>query len=113
KPRNKKLFPPVELSVWVNFSNEQTRWMSDGEIARSDIDSFIFNIYNKELDEKNIELNRGDYFSFDHGDRIRYYEIETINFVNSQSQTMVGHKPYYKRVVSKPVKEDVFLDLEK
>jgi hypothetical protein len=112
KPSQKRFFKPVDLVVAISFSNANTKNMSNGGIIRQDVDNFTFSVYNDELTEKNITLDRGDYFSYDHGDKTRYYEVTDISFINDISQTIGGYKPYYKKVVGIPVKEDVVLNIE-
>lgn len=107
KPGEKQFLPAVELNVWVNFSGENTYNKKEMGLKTNHIESFLFNVYDKELDKHGIELRRGDFFAYHHGDRLRYYEIDKVSYVNEQSQTMAGQKPYFKRVTGVPVKEDI------
>jgi len=109
KSGQKKFLPAIELSVLVNMTDSATKYLSDGGITRQDIANLTFNIYNQELEELNCQLTIGDVVEYNHGDRIRYYEITSLNNISSTKQTMGGKSPYYKSVVCAPVKGDFVL----
>jgi len=111
KTKDKKFMSPVEISVMVNIEASAQSYYGDnaGGISRDDTGNLIFGVYLKELDEKQLEVDRGDIVEYNmSGEKKRYYEIENANNVTDETQkTIGGFKSYWKRVSAVPVKEDV------
>ena len=111
KTKDKVFMPPVEISVMVNIEASQQSFYGDnaGGIARDDTGNLVFGVYLKELEEKQLEIDRGDIVEYNmSGEKKRYYEIENANNVTDETQkTIGGFKSYWKRVSAVPVKEDV------
>lgn len=105
-PEQKQFLTSKELTIMPNFSGARSENMSEGGIVRQDVDSFNFSVYIQELEDKSVKLKRGDFFSYDHGDRKRFYEVSDINFVQDIGQNMVGQKPYYYSIKAVPAKKD-------
>lgn len=107
----KKYFPPVRLNVMVSSpTSEQSNYGdADGGIRREDIPNLTIKIFLKELEEKNTEINVGDYIEYNHnGTHTRFYEIENAeNVFDSNKNTIAGFKPYIRRIIAVPVKDDV------
>lgn len=111
KTKDKKFMTPVTLSVMITIEDgKQENYGGNlGGIARDDSGNISFGIYIKELEEKNIEVDRGDIIEYNmSGEKNRYYEVESANNVNDETKkTIGGFKPYWKRISGVPVKEDV------
>lgn len=111
KTKDKKFFPPVRISVMVNVEEGKQVNYGDnqGGIARDDSGNISFGVYLKELEEKQLEINRGDYIEYNmSGTKNRYYEIDSANNVSDETKKSIGgFKPYWKRITGVPVKEDV------
>ena len=111
KTKDKKFFTPVQLSVMVDVEDgkQENYGTNPGGIARDDTGPLRFGVYLKELEEKNTEINRGDYIEYNmSGEKARYYEVESANNVTDETKkTIGGFAPYWKRVTGVPVKEDV------
>jgi len=110
KSKDKSFFAPVRIGVMVTVQSNSQSYLGDvGGIVREDTGNIEFGVYLKELEEKQIEINRGDYVEYNlSGDRARYYEIESSNNIeDTTDKTIGGFKPYWKRVVAVPIKEDV------
>lgn len=111
KTKDKKFFAPVQLSVMVDVEDGKQEYYgpNPGGITRDDTGPLRFGVYLKELEEKNTEINRGDYIEYNmSGEKKRYYEVESANNVTDETKkTIGGFKTYWKMVVSVPVKEDV------
>lgn len=105
-PEQKRFLTPKELTIMPNFSGAQSQNMEEGGVVRQDVNSFEFSVYMQELDENKVQLKRGDFFSYDHGDRRRFYEVSEINFIQNMSQSMGGQKPYFYSVKAIPAKKD-------
>lgn len=111
KQKDKKFMPPVKISVMVTIEDGRQEFYgsNQGGIARDDSGNISFGVYLKELEEKQLEVNRGDIIEYNmSGEKKRYYEIESANNVSDETRkTIGGFKPYWKRIVGVPVKEDV------
>ena len=111
KTNDKKFMPAVEISVMVNIDDGSQEYYGGnaGGIARDDSGNISFGVYLKELEEKQLEIDRGDIIEYNmSGQKNRYYEVESANNVTDETQnTIGGFKPYWKRITGIPVKEDV------
>jgi hypothetical protein len=111
KAKDKKYMPPVRISVMVNVEDgkQENYGAYQGGIARDDTGVISFGVYLKELEEKKLEIDRGDVIEYNmSGEKSRYYEVESANNVTDETKkTIGGFKPYWKRVTGVPVKEDV------
>lgn len=111
KAKDKKFFPPVRLTIMVNVeaSKQEFYGGNQGGIVRDDTGNLVVGIYLKELEEKNVEINRGDIVEYNmSGTKNRYYEVENANNVTDETEKSIGgFITYWKRVVSVPIKEDV------
>ena len=111
KAKDKKFLAPVKLSVMVDVEEgkQENYGGNPGGVAREDTGNIRFGIYLKELEEKQIEVNRGDFIEYNmSGEKRRFYEVESANNVTDETKkTIGGFKTYWKQVVGVPVKEDV------
>ena len=111
KARDKKFMSPVRISVMVTIADGKQEYLGSnaGGIVRDDSGNISFGVYLKELEEKQIEINRGDIIEYNMGgEKGRFYEVESVNSVSDETKkTIGGFKPYWKRITGVPVKEDV------
>jgi len=111
KTKDKKFMTPVRISVMVNVEDGKQEFLGGnlGGIVRDDTGIISFGVYLKELEEKHLEIDRGDIIEYNmSGEKSRYYEVESVNSVTDETKkTIGGFKPYWKRVTGTPVKEDV------
>ena len=108
---DKKFMPPIPLSVIIRINPEKQEYYGNGQggIVRDDSGTLEFGIYLKELEEKGVEIKRGDIIEYNmSGENDRYYEVENANNISDASnKTLGGFKPYYKHVIAVPIKGDV------
>lgn len=111
KTKDKIFMPPVEISIMIGVEDGKQEYYgkNPGGIARDDTGPITFGVYLKELEEKELEIDRGDIIEYNmSGEKNRYYEVESANNVTDETnKTIGGFKPYWKRVTGVPVKEDV------
>jgi hypothetical protein len=111
KTKDKKFLPPVKLSVMVDVEDGKQEFYgpNPGGIVRDDTGSIRFGVYLKELEEKQVEVNRGDFIEYNmSGEKRRFYEVSSANNVTDETKkTIGGFKTYWKLVTGVPVKEDV------
>jgi len=112
KTKDKKFMSPVKISVMINIEEGKQVNYGDnpGGIARDDTGNISFGVYLKELEDKHLEIDRGDIIEYNmSGQKNRYYEVESANNVTDEtSKTIGGFKSYWKRITGVPVKSDVF-----
>ena len=110
KAKDKKFMPPVKIKAMVNVEEgKQLNYGGNpGGIARDDTGNISFGVYLKELEEKNLEIDRGDIIEYNmSGQKNRYYEVESANNVTDETKkTIGGFFPYYKKVIGVPVRSD-------
>lgn len=109
KPSDKKFFSVVEFHVMLDIEDGDTQYFGEDGLPRNDSGPLTFGIYLKEIEEKKTDIMRGSYVSFNFsGTKERFFEIvEADNVSDITSRTIGGYKPYWKRIVANPVKEDV------
>jgi hypothetical protein len=111
KTKDKKFFAPVRITVMINVEEGKQEYYGDnpGGIVRDDSGNLSFGVYLKELEEKKVEISRGDIVEYNmSGTKNRYYEVQDANNVtDTTNKTIGGFKTYWKKIIAVPVKEDV------
>jgi antirestriction protein len=69
-----------------------------------------FSIYQKTLEDLDVEIFKGDYFGYyETEDRVRYYVVSDDGFVRSDNKhTYGGYKPFYRTITATFVSENEF-----
>jgi antirestriction protein len=69
-----------------------------------------FSIYQKTLEDLQVEIFQGDYFGYyESEDRVRYYVVSDDGYVRSDNKhTYGGYKPFYRTIVATYVSENEF-----
>lgn len=110
KSKDKKFMTPVRLKIMITVedSKQENYGGNPGGIARDDTGNITFGIYLKELEEKGVEINRGDIVEYNmSGQKNRYYEVDNANNITDETKkTIGGFKSYWKRIIGVPVKSD-------
>jgi hypothetical protein len=110
KATDKVFMPGIRISVMVNVDDGQQSYYGEGVggIVRDDTGNIKFGVYLAELEEKKLEIQRGDIIEYNmSGEKSRYYEVENANsVVDSTSKSIGGFKPYWKLIIGTPVKSD-------
>jgi hypothetical protein len=111
KAKDKKFMTPVRVSVMVTIEDAKQDYYGGnaGGITRDDTGNITFGVYLKELEEKKVEINRGDIIEYNmSGEKSRYYEVENANLITDETRkTIGGFKNYWKKITGVPVKEDI------
>ena len=110
KAKDKKYMSPVRISVVVSIAEGKQEYygQNQGGITRDDTGIISFGVYLKELEEKHLEIDRGDIIEYNmSGTKNRYYEVESANNVTDETKkTIGGFKPYWRKITGIPVKSD-------
>jgi hypothetical protein len=111
KATNKKFFTPVKISAFVKVDpNQQSNYGDEKNgIPRNDTGNITLNIYLKELEEKDLVIDRGDIIQYNmSGEKNRYYEVDNaMNVTDSSENTRGGFRTVIRKVTGVPVKEDM------
>lgn len=110
KSKDKKFFTSVKINVMPLVETAEDKYYGEGKggLVRDDTGNLSIGVYLSELEEKNVEINRGDYLEYNmSGQKKRYYEVEFAqNVTDETSQTLAGFKSYWKRITAVPIKSD-------
>jgi hypothetical protein len=70
-------------------------------------------VYQKQLDDLDIEINYGDYIGYyETEDRVRYYSVNNDGRVVSDNKhTYAGYKPFYRTIMASYVTDNEFRGL--
>ncbi len=109
KAKDKKFMTPIKLNAMVTVEDAKQEYYGNGGISRDDTGRLIIGIYLNELKNKNVEIDRGDIIEYNmSGEKNRYYEVENANYISDETKkTIGGFKPYWKKIIAIPVKEDI------
>ena len=102
--------PPVELDVKMTIEDSETIFLGEGGISREIPGDLTFTVYNDELEEKKVDIRRGDFCGVvDTNGKMRFFEIIKNNKMNiSNKKSLGGIKSFYREVTAKFVQADVF-----
>jgi hypothetical protein len=67
-------------------------------------------VYQKHLEELNIDIEQGDYIGYYETEtRVRYYVVSNDGRVVSDNKhTYAGYKPFYRTIQASPVSQNEF-----
>lgn len=107
----KVALPPVEIRVRFNVEENKSEYLGNSILAKQWGGKLIFTVYNDELEEKNVDINRGDYVGLrDANNNLRFYEIYENDKVNiGNDKTIAGIESYYRKIEAVAVDTDVFV----
>lgn len=105
KSFQKEFLAPIELNVTMETSETTTEFMGKSSIYNEKINSLKFGVYIQELEEKNVTINRGDFFLYNDGEKDRQFEITKVDNIKSNNSSL-GFKPAYVLIESTMVLEN-------
>jgi hypothetical protein len=93
-----KFLPPVEFKGYLQVSEPGNARIS---------------VYQRQLDELEIDINYGDYIAYyETESRVRYYVVnDDGRVVSDNKHTYAGYKPYYRTIMASAVTENEFRGL--
>lgn len=101
---------PIELQVKISIEEKATEYVAEIGMPKQYSGNLIFTIYSLELEEKQTDINKGDYIGhIDYNGKMRFYEVWEDDKVNvSNSKTIGGIKSFYRKIEASPIDKDVF-----
>jgi hypothetical protein len=101
---------PVELKGLVQMMAPSNKNIGNSKVAQNEPGNMKFSIYQKTLDDLQVNIFVGDYFGYyETEDRVRYYTVIDDGLVKSDNKhTYGGYKPFYRTVTATWVSENEF-----
>jgi hypothetical protein len=101
---------PVELKGLVQIMAPTNKLLGNSKIKQDEPGNMKFSIYQKTLDDMQVNIFMGDYIGYyETEDRVRYYTVIDDGIVKSDNKhTYAGYKPFYRTVTATWVSENEF-----
>jgi hypothetical protein len=101
---------PIELKGLVQIMAPQNKLLGNSKIKQDEPGNMKFSIYQKTLDDMEVNIFMGDYIGYyETEDRVRYYTVIDDGLVKSDNKhTYGGYKPFYRTVTATWVSENEF-----
>ena len=101
---------PVKWNGLVQVMTPTSKFLGNSKVEQKEPGNMKFSIYQKTLDDLEVEIFQGDYFGYyESEDRVRYYAVSDDGYVKSDNKhTYAGYKPFYRTVIATYVSENEF-----
>ena len=108
-----KFLPPVEFKGYVQVLAPENKMIGNSKIEQFEPGNIKVGVYQKHLDELDIDINFGDYIAYyETEDVVRYYTVNNDGrIVSDNKHTYGGYKPFYRTIIAVPVNQDEFRGL--
>ena len=108
-----KYLPPVEFKGFVQIMAPENKLMGGSKIEQFEPGNIKVSVYQKQLDELEIDISYGDYLGYyETESRVRYYVVNNDGRVVSDNKhTYAGYKPFYRTIIASPVSQNEFRGL--
>ena len=104
---------PIELKGYVKIAAPANKMLGTSKVKQQEPGNMTFSIYQKTLDDMNVNILMGDYLGYyETESKVRYYTIIDDGFVVSDfKHTYGGYKNFYRTITATFVSEDEFKGL--
>jgi len=108
-----KFLPPVEFKAFVQIMAPENKYLGNSKIDQVEPGNIRVSVYQKLLDELDIDINYGDYIGYYETEtRVRYYVVNNDGRVISDNKhTYAGYKPFYRTIMASAVVDNEFRGL--
>lgn len=108
-----KFLAPVEFKGYVQILQPENKYLGNSKIDQFEPGNLKVGVYQKHLDELEIDIQYGDYIGYyETEDRIRYYVVNNDGRVVSDNKhNYAGTKPYYRSITASAVVNNEFRGL--
>lgn len=108
-----KFLPPVEFKAFVQVMAPENKNLGTSKIEQMEPGNIRISVYQKHLEELDIEINYGDYIGYyETENRVRYYSVNNDGRVVSDNKhTYAGYKPFYRTIMASYVTDNEFRGL--
>jgi hypothetical protein len=102
--------PPVEFRGYVQIETPTNADYGSSKLSQTEPGNIKIGVYQKELDNLEIEITYGDYIGYyETESKVRYYSIVNDGRVVSDNKhTYGGYKPFYRSIIGAPVNNNEF-----
>ena len=104
---------PVEFKGYVKILSPENKTYGTSKIEQLEPGNLSVSVYQKHLDELNIDISYGDYIGYyETEDRVRYYTVNNDGRVISDNKhNYAGYKPFYRTIIASAVVDNEFRGL--
>lgn len=103
---------PIELSCMVSLKPKSTKAFNpNGSLLREEWGNLEFGIYEEQLSELGVDINKGDYIGYPvREDYIKYFTVYDNDKVNDDTRRLLGGKKgFYRKILCTPVDDSEFM----
>jgi len=104
---------PIELNGYVKIVAPTNKLLGNSKVKQQEPGNMTFSIYQKTLDDLQVNILMGDYFGYyETEDKVRYYTVIDDGLVVSDlKHTYGGYKSFYRTITATYVSQDEFRGL--
>ena len=108
-----KFLPPVEFKGYVQILAPENKNLGNTKLNQFEPGNMKVSVYQKQLDELNIDINFGDYIGYYETEtRVRYYTVTNDGRITSDNKhNYAGTRPYYRSIIASAVVDNEFRGL--
>jgi hypothetical protein len=105
-----KYLPPIELKGLVKIVAPTNQKLGNSKLRQEEPGNMTFSIYQKQLDELNVDILFGDYLAYyETESKVRYYSVaDDGRVVSDNRHTYAGYRPFYRTILATPVSQNDF-----
>jgi hypothetical protein len=106
-----KYLPPVEFKAFIQVMAPENKMLgSKTNLSQVEPGNVRISVYQKHLEELNIDIEQGDYIGYYETEtRVRYYVVSNDGrIVSDNKHTYAGYKPFYRTIQASPVSQNEF-----
>jgi hypothetical protein len=105
-----KYLPPIELKGLVKIVAPTNQKLGNSKLRQEEPGNITFSIYQKQLDELNVDILFGDYLAYyETESKVRYYSVaDDGRVVSDNKHTYAGYRPFYRTILATPVSQNDF-----
>jgi hypothetical protein len=101
---------PIELQGLVQIMAPSNKLLGGSKIKQNEPGNMKFSIYQKTLDDMDVNIFAGDYIGYyETESKVRYYTVVDDGLVVSDNRhSYAGYKPFYRTIIATYVSENEF-----
>jgi hypothetical protein len=106
-----KYKPPVELSCMLSLKPKTNKAFNpNGSLIREEWGNLEFSIYEEQLTELDVDINKGDYIGYPvREDYLKYFTVIDNDKVNDDTRRLLGGKRgFYRKIICVPIDDSEF-----
>jgi hypothetical protein len=101
---------PIEFKGYVQIEAPTNTDYGNSKLTQSEPGNLKIGVYQKELDNLEIDISYGDYIGYyETESKVRYFSVvDDGRVVSDNKHTYGGYRPFYRSIVAAPVVDDEF-----